>query len=96
MDTNPVMASNGQPRPGRKRVPYERQSTGDPYRLLALSVVMQAIQDTRRGNGEAQAWLAVEGAFWLAGCGADIDPDHWQAWIAAGCPKPRRGGARII
>jgi len=76
----------------QKRQAYARASAADPYKLLALSVITQAIQDARQGSRSAKAWLATEATFWLAGCGVDVEHDHWRAWVQAGCPRPKRGG----
>ena len=79
----------------QKRQAYGR-ATSDPYRLLALSVITKAIQDARRGNKSARAWLATDAAFWLEGCGVDVEQDYWRSWVLSGCPRPNRGGARLL
>jgi len=70
-----------------RKIGINRAGVEDPYKFLALSVITKAIEDTRRGNSEAQEWLAVEAPDWLDGCGVEVDPDKWASWVAAGCRR---------
>lgn len=82
------MAKNSDLTKPQKGAPY-RQALGDPYKLLAANVILQAIKDARAGSREAATWLLFDGLLWLEGCGGDVDPDRWQAWVKSGCPRKR-------
>ena len=73
---------------------WSGNTTSDPWRLLALAVVNQAVIETRAGNQEARRWLLEHGAAWLEACGESIDPQYWQKWIQHGCK--RKGGSRGV
>lgn len=61
--------------------------TSNPYRLLALNVVMQALRDFRKaGDLEAWAWLACAAPDWFMGASVDFDPQAWLEWVILGCP----------
>lgn len=77
-----------------KQSKRRRESVNDPYKALALAVLLQAVTDirTKAGSGErrlsARRWLLESGQFWLEACTSlAISPDYWQAWVSAGCPK---------
>jgi len=53
---------------------YKRRPC-DPYRLLALAVIRQAMEDALSGDHIAAAWLLDTGIDWLAGCGINIEPE---------------------
>lgn len=98
-----MTVNTGEPKPIRRaryrqgrHLSDEGQPTVDPYKLLALSILMQAVEDVRGGDGEAATWLKTNGPFFLDACSVPMDPDHWNNWIMAGCPRVKRESRRII
>ena len=65
-------------------------STDDPavsgWRRLACAVMLKAIDDARDGDPLVRAWLAGEGARWLA-VALDLDPNS-PGRFAVGLPRP--------
>lgn len=59
----------------------------DPFRMIALGVVLQALEDYKKeGDLEAWSWLFSDAPGWLDGLGIDFDLDYWQTWVLFGCP----------
>ena len=67
-----------------------RRGVENPWRLIALAVVAQAVTDWRRGSRGARSWLFTDGLTWLDGCGLNVDPDYWQMWVLSGCRGYKR------
>ena len=54
----------------------------DPYKLIALAVVNQAIKDRRQGSMEALNWLLQQGHDWIEICSnTKIDYEWWEDWV---------------
>ncbi len=70
----------------------------DPYERLAMSILGQAVFETRRGGekaADARAWLLDGGLFFCDGLGLEVDPGWWKDWIAKNCPPDGKGGTRL-
>lgn len=63
----------------------------DPYKSIAVAVIIQAVQDARKDPG-AREWLVdMQGGINLLEL-MDIEPSQdFFEWVMSGCPK-RAGG----
>lgn len=65
----------------------------DPYRYLAVAIVLQAVKEAAAGDIEARTWLLTGGQLYLDTLGIGMDPGRLRVWFDAGCPLccSRRG-----
>ena len=68
----------------------DQQALDAGYRRLAGAILARAITDAQKGDPEAAAWLAEDGKIFFELIGLGLQPNKFDDWLAAGCPKPRK------
>lgn len=70
-----------------KRGSYGVLDSGDPWLLLALAILSQAVDDAREGDEEANGWLLEVAPAWVEVIDDDIRVEMFVSWVRSGCPK---------